>query len=121
MLVIINKHETLVLVRQTRHKNNMRTTKHKLGYRLILCGFLLFVLHNDGLCCLAVRLLFDRHIDETVFDPELSESVLLDWRLPEPWGFSLTSEDTFFVSLVEEEGISFLLAVFLIAFLEGFF
>ena len=53
-----------------------------------------------------------------VFDPEFSEPVLLDWRLLESWAFFLTSKDTFFfLSLEEEEGISFLAEV--LALLDG--
>ena len=51
-----------------------------------------------------------------VFDPEFSEPVL-DWRLLESWAFSLTSKDTIFLSLAEEEGISFLAEV--LALLDG--
>ena len=43
-----NKHKTLVLVHQTRHKNNMRTTKHKLGYRLVLCLVVLMLFFSDS-------------------------------------------------------------------------
>ena len=37
-----------MLVHQTRHKKNMRTTKHKLGYRLVLCLVVLMFFFSDS-------------------------------------------------------------------------